>query len=436
MNQNTALDLYTTIREHVENPEVAALLTESEMVPISGTGSPVAPPTYAHDDGVKSKKPNFAISEDVPVPAKTDNGWYQSLEKDPHSGGIRRASQVIIDSIGAQAGGAESALIGNQKLGSLFPGIFVQGGDTPKRKDNQASPLSEQVQRALDTCVSTWNAAHRQADAWIKFAQTPDGKQVWEGGRLENGEELKETLLDASPENGELLYSLLPNSALYGYWLSSGTARRHKMPRSYSSQIVGYGAIPISVGSTMMNANGGASGTSAVSVIDNKLSVNQKGGKPSAVGFGPIPSPPAVRGFSCELILQRATISLANLRHIKFQSRDRQNAALSVLTLMGILGHLLANQDGFYRSGCALVVTDSRWGWRRQGNGALDLEELSIESIGQVEDALRIAIDRAAETGLEFRAPIRLTFSDAQRTLIADRIKAEESKQEIDGKDD
>lgn len=436
MNNNPGLDLYETIREHVENPQVAALLTESEMLPTGGPGSPIAPPTYAHVKGVDSKKPNFAVSADVPVPGKADNGWHQSLEKDPNDGRIRRATQVIIDSVGAQAGSAESALIENRTLGSQLPGIFVQGVDTPAEKATKASPQAEQILRALDVCVSTWNAAHRQADAWIKFAQTPDGKQVWEGGCLENGEELKEVILNASPENGELLYALAPNSALYGYWLSSGTARRHKMARSYSSQIVGYGATPIVVGSTMLNNNGGASSHSTASVVDNKLVANQKGGKPSSVGFGPIPSPPEVRGFSCELILQRATISLANLRHIRFQNQDRQTAALSVLTLMGILGHLLANQDGFYRSGCALVVTDSKWGWRWQGQGASNIEELSIDSVDQVEDALRIAIGKAAETGLEFREPIRLTFSAAQRTLIEDRIKAEESKQEIDGSDD
>lgn len=447
MTNSKGFTLYQNVLSHVSNPQVAALLAESELNPIAGRGAPFAPPTYALSDSKdtkkldpkEKKKPNFAVSQGVPIPTKNESGWFQDLRRNPETGELHRSAQVIVSSIGAESGNAETALINHPIFGKSLPGIFVCGtknSDRANKKSKAPSDLGEQIDQALSAEISTWTAAHRQADAWIKFAQTPDGKQVWEGGHLDDQESVKELIIAASPANGSLLYSLFPNSALFGYWLSSGTAIRHKMPRSYSSQIVGYGATPIVSASTMMDPNGGASSDSKVSIAGHRLVMDTKGEKPSKLGFGPVPSSPETRAFSCELILQRATISLANLRHISFQSIGQQNAAITALSLMGILGHQLANRDGFYRSSCALTTISSKWGWRYQGRGESEIEDLSLDDIETVEAALKIAIKAAQEQGLTFRDPIQLTYSTAQQELIRKRMEKEDNKLEFGDGDD
>ena len=450
MTQENSHEFFEYVKAQIADNNVAALVTESEMIPLAGPGSVIAPPTYApKEKGVKA--PTFALSHSTPVPQRDDTGWYQQTQRDPETASIRLAPQVIVDSVGSQSGRAEAALLDAGAPVPNPPGIFVGNPDegivdeeTPddavslgsKTSDipSDQSTLAAQQRVALANQISTWTTAHRQADAWIKFAQTPDGKQVWEGGALEDGTVVKDLIISANAANGDLLYSLFPNSAVYGYWLSSGTARRHRMPRAYSSQVVGYAATPVVIGSTMMDESGGASGSSQVTVKDHRLSTVKKGKKPSDVGFGPVPSSPEVRGFSCELILQRATISLAVLRQIRFENTQRAHAAQTVLTLMAMLGHALANQDGFYRSGCALVTTANKWGWRRYDQGGM-IEDFETPSTQTLKGALEIAIKEAADIGLEFRAPIQLVFSEAQETLIKERVANEDEKQGADKND-
>lgn len=439
MTAQSSTALYKAIRAHVRDSRTAALVTESVLIPVAGIGTPVSPPTYAgkEEDPVTGKKiPLFAVSDGVPVPQANNDGWYQDLESDPNESGIRRAAQVIIDSVGSQSGRAETALLASDALGTPAPGIFVKGtrieGDSEEVED--VSSLNAQTADALSHEISTWTAAHREADAWIKFAQTPDKKQVWEEGALNDGRVVKDIIISANPDRGEVLYSFFPNSAIYGYWLSSGTALRHRMPRSYSSQIVGYAAQGIKSAATMLDDTGGASGSSKVEVRQHRLVSGGKK-KPSDVGFGPVPGSPRVHAYSCELILQRATISLATLRRIRFQNSDVQEAALTVLVLMAMLGHVLANEDGFLRSGCALAVTETKWGWRLQGNPAGKLEELQVGDVGEVQEALNLAIQAAEKLDLRFEAPIELEFSDAQKSLIKDRVSAQDAKQGSDSDD-
>lgn len=440
MAKNAGQKLYDAVRTHVSNPRTAALLTETEFIPVGGVGTPIAPPTYASTSRNPADKgvPTFAVSDGIPMPEATEEGWYQSLQRNPDTGEVRRAPQVILDSVGSQSGRAETALLASGALGARPPGIFIAGNadeqeGTNVSEDNTESSasLSAQLQDAFANEISSWDAAHRQVDAWIKFAETPDGKQVWEGGKLSDGSILKDLIVTASPEQGDLLYSLFPNSAIYGYWLSSGTALRHRQPRAYSSQIVGYGASGVVSAATMLDESGGASSSSRVEVKNHKLSSGGKK-KPSDVGFGPVPGSPAVRAFSCELILQRATISLAPLRSLKFDDAERSEAAITVLVLLSMLGHALANEDGFLRSSCSLTPVSTKWGWREHGKAPSDIATLEVDSAGDVQDALDEALKVAGEVGLAFEEPIQLRFSGAQRTLIEERVGAQDSKQGAD----
>lgn len=430
---NVAEDFYREVRARVSDRRTVALVMESELIPVAGAGAPIVPPTYARQDK-SDKAPNFAVSQGVTVPQKDANGWYQDLQMNEHDTGLRRDAQVIVDSVGAQSGRAESALVGDEVF-QRPPGIFILGSQVEVDEDDQVtevSSLEAQMASAFRMQISTWLAAHRQADAWIKFAGTPDGKQVWEGGLLPDGRCVKDLIVAASPQNGELLYSLFPNAALFGYWLSSGTAQRHRLPRAYSSQIVGYAATPIKSAATMLDDMGGLSSSSRVHTKGHRLEVGGKA-KPAALGFGPVPAGDVeVRAFSCELILQRASISLAVLRQIKFASAQRQEAALAVLTLLGMLGNQLAAEDGFLRSGCALATQATKWGWREQGTAPGELRELAVPDVGTLRSAVRLAVEHAESLGLAFQEPIELEFSEAQKKLIAERVAAEDKKQGAD----
>lgn len=409
--------LYDSVRSAIEDLDTVALIAETEMEPISGLGTSIAPPTYA---GEPRETPTFAVSKNVAIPARAEgSAWHLEVERNKEAV-PRLAQRVVIDSIGAQAGRAETALWERQaELEIALPGFVVSGGDQPSTGDDFEA---HQVSNALDIEFSSWTVPHRHVGAEIRYAQTSDGKQVWQGGR--NGDiEPRALIASAGPRNGEVLYRNFPNSALFGFWLSSGVAARHRLPRAYSSEIVGYGAEEVKYGSTKFDALGNVIKDFRYTLdSDGALVPAQKGGKePSKYGFGQVPTSPYTRAFTCSLILQHSSISLPVLRSIKFGNDKQALAARTVLVLLGIIGNIMANQDLFLRSECALVAGKSRWGWRRSGQ--LDEPvELTVASLDEVIAALKKAINEAAKLGIEFAEPIYLSLSNVQRKMIEDVV--------------
>jgi CRISPR-associated protein Csb1 len=413
-------DLKKTVHQHVTDPETAGLVIETELTPLSGPNSVIAPPTYARESNDQRKAPNFAETAEAFVPVKDGEGWYREIRRNDQ--GPVLARRVLIDSVASQSGRAETALWETQEsLGLVLPGITVTGA-----YDGEPTTETElQIAATLATTISTWTAPHRQADAWIRFAQTPDGQQVWAGTEPDS---VRSLITSTSPASGERLYSNFPNSALFGYWLSSGTATRHKLPRAYSSEVVCYGALPVTTGTTKLDAAGGASEKSRVKVgADGALTVGSGTTKPSGAGFGQVPSHPITTGYIGGLILQQSSLSLTALRSLTFQDQQVKDAALTVLTLLGMMGHHLAGRDGFLRSSCSLVPLSERWGWMRRGE--LHPEPLAVGGFDELREALLEAIGDAEALGLSFAEPIRLQFSKAETTLIEERIKAEAAKQ-------
>ncbi|NMO01848.1 type I-U CRISPR-associated protein Cas7 [Gordonia sp. TBRC 11910] len=398
-------------------------MIETELIPLGGRNVAVAPPTYAGAERDRNKGPQFAETAQAFVPSKDGRGWYREIRRDGEDPVLAR--RVLIDSVASQSGRAESALWEIQEqLGLELPGITITGSYSGE----PASELERQTADALNTTISTWTAPHRQADAWIRFAETADGEQVWQ---QDVPDSVKRLITSTSAATGERLYSNFPNSALYGYWLSSGTASRHKLPRAYSSEIVGFGVRPVITGTTKLDAGGGASEKSKVKIgTDGKLSIGS-GNKPSSAGFGQVPSQPVTTGYLCELILQQASLSLTMLRSLTFQDQKVKDAALTVLTLLGMTGHHLAGQDGFLRSSCSLVPITDRWGWIRRGD--LHPEPLDVTGFDELRDALLEAIRDAEALGLSFAEPVQLRFSEAERDLIEERVRLESAKQSTEG---
>lgn len=416
-------ELKNAVHRRVTDPDTAGLVIETELTPLGGRGTAIAPPTYAREAGDKSKDPNFAETEHAFIPTKDSKGWYREIRYGDE--GPVLAKRVLIDSVASQSGRAEAALWDIQEaLGLVLPGITVTG-----EYDGEAtSDLERQTADALKATISTWTAPHRQADAWVRFAETEHGLQVWQE---DSPGSVKNLIISTSFAAGERLYCNFPNSALYGYWLSSGTAARHKLPRAYSSEIVGYGVHPVTTGTTKLDAAGGASDKSKVRIgADGRLVVGS-GSKPSNAMFGQIPRHPVTTGYVCELILQQTSLSLTVLRSLTFQDQNVKNAALTVLTLLGMLGHHLASRDGFLRSGCSLIALEERWGWMRRGQP--HPEPLTIGGFDELREALLNAVQDAEAIGLSFAEPIRLRFSEAEITLIRERVKTEGAKQTSDG---
>lgn len=416
-------ELKDAVHRHVIDPDTAGLVIETELTPLGGPSTAVAPPTYARETTDRSKDPNFAETENAFVPAKDSEGWHRAIRRGDE--GPVLARRVLIDSVASQSGRAETALWDIQEdLGLELPGITVTGA----YDGEPANEVERGIADALRTTISTWTAPHRQADAWVRFAETESGRQVWQEDAPDS---VKSLITSTSAATGERLYRNFPNSALYGYWLSSGTATRHRLPRAYSSEVVGYGAQPVTTGTTKLDAAGGASDKSKVKIGADRQLVTGSGGKPSSAGFGQVPSQPVTTGYVCDLILQQTSLSLAVLRSLTFRDQEVKDAALTVLTLLGMLGHRLAGRDGFLRSGCSLVAVEERWGWMRRGH--LHPEPLAVGEFDELKEALLEAIQDTEALGLAFAAPVRLRLSEAEITLIQERVTIESAKQTSDG---
>lgn len=424
--------LKTIVHSHVEDPNVSGLIAETEYQPLGGTTTPVSPPTYARENNDPSQAPHHAYTDAAFVPAATESGWYTGTQRTEDANrSPRQAPRVVLDSYASQSGRAESALWHAQdRMGVTLPGIVLDGRKAAESENDQST------KEALAQTVSSWEAAHRHTDGWFRFGSADGTTQVWQQdvGTSESPEaaNLKTLITAAGPHRGELLYRHFPNSSVFGFWLSSGVAARHKLPRAYSSEIVGYGALPVVAGATKLDPTGGASNTSRVLVGkgDRALSTataSTKGAfKPSKIGLGQVPNHPVARGYVCELILQQTTISLSVLRSLTYPTRDQELAATTVLTLLGIAGRYLSAENGFLRSGCALVPVTDRWGWRRRGSA--EPEPLEITDFQQIAEALREAVAEAAALGLPFAEPIELTFSAAEEQLIRERVSEESQK--------
>lgn len=419
------MSLFEQIKSHVADDTVSGLVIEVEYLPLNGPTSPVAPPTYAGDNQ-NDKTPRHALTEAAFVPQASDDGWHTDFQRTPDST-PRLAQRVVLNSYAAQSGRSETATWRQQeRLGVRLPAIIVDGNPAAR------TVKEPQLADALRHTFSTWDLAHRQNDAWIKFATAGDKTLVWQQEIVGIDNEtdpsrVKSLIAAASAERADLLYRYFPNSAIYGFWLSSGVAARHRLARAYSSEIVGFGAHPVASGATKLDPTGGALNTTGVTVgSDGSLTVKTTATqrtRPSLAGFGQVPAQSATHAFVCELILEQSSLSLQVLRSLRYPDRRQALAATTVLALLSLAGHALATEDGFLRSGCALVPIDERWGWRRRGTRSP--EPLPVADADEIAQALREAIAEAGQAGLSFADPITLTFSEPELEIIRQRVASD-----------
>lgn len=423
------MNLYDDVTGRLKNSRISALVIEEVMESVKGPLGAVSPPTYAGGDkGV----PYFASTDDAFIPTKAANGWYQALaEKD---GGPRLGKRVVINALAACADSAETGLYRNQERLSLrLPAIVVDANTVSEtrideavkkaKKSPQDATHAEQIRQALTFRFPSWELAHRTADSWLMFAQeSGSDEQVWATSGA-----VKNVLLNIGYGHGDNVYAHAPNAAIFGAWLSSGTARRQAVARAYSCEITGFGVTDAARGATKLDRTGGTTKSARkLTAGPNGVTLGDKGKEPSELGFGQVPNGPATRGFVCELILRQAALSLRALDRFVYEddaTLEKAFAAKRVYTLLAMAGHLLAQEDGFLRSECDLVSVEEHWGWRVHGTRAPEV--ITPPTLDEVREALAQAVSAAEVVGLRFAEPIELTLSDAQIGLIVDRVLEE-----------
>lgn len=361
--------------------DLAAITYVGDLIPTSGRGTPIAPPTYISPQ--KNGPAEFARAEKHPVPVSAAESDYFEFAKDPKTGALILSPAVVVNSLGAEATRIESAIIENEKLlGVKLPGIFLDhkkssdkllldiADKTIKNTKGKTQYTAELLAATLrDDLVqansSTWTTAHRHADTYIRHSVI-DGKQIWS----DPASDVYKIIASASANRADLLFRYFPNSALLGFWLSSVAPRRHKLARSLSSIITGYDAHDVTYGATKGDVLGGI--TNLALLTRNPATLELQEGKstndhkPSAVGLGQVPNTPTTKAFTCGSILRQSSISMTNLRHLVIPNdKNASYLVADVLAWLGIFGLLITEHEGFLRSGCDLVTARATSGFTR-----------------------------------------------------------------------
>lgn len=408
----TQHDLVDELAAAWDDPTVSALAIEHDLEPMAGFGTPVAAPTYNNAMGREPERP---VSPEAFLPAPDTAGWLSGVLRD-ETGRPVTAPAVVLDSVPAQAGRAETALWQfRQHLGGL-PGFLATA---PEDADPDVAGVA----------VSSWQASHRHADAWLRYAtDTAGGAPLWAQQHNAAG-----ALLAGlnSTDDASALFSYAPNSALFGFWMSTGVTRRHRQPRVYRSEIVGYGARPHYSGASKMDAVPSDKDTE-LSRAEFGMAAKKKQAdstRPSELGFGPVPGNAEVHGFVCERIAARAELSLAPLRAMRYGDDEhepaRRRAASVALLVLGLAGDTLSRQDTLLRSGCDLLPTSSRYGWRVQGQSQPQPVTLPPEAseLDWWSQQLTRALEGCQRHGLSFAEPVQLVLSPPQQQVITDAVQ-------------
>lgn len=412
----------------------AAITYVGDMVPTAGRGAPIAPPTYIRD----SEGSPFASSKAQPVP--TPESGYREFAKDPDSGALVLRPSVVVNSLGAEATRIETAIIENEELlGVELPGIFLdhektsdeklletatkalkpKKGEAPYDEQFLADMLRDDLRQAQ---ASTWVTSHRHADAYIRHSEI-GGKQIW----ADRSSEVYKIITTASAGRADLLFRYFPNSALFGFWLSSVAPRRHKLARSLSSVMTGYDAHDIAYGATKGDVLGGISSEAHLQLDKKTLELLDGKNPPSSYGLGPVPNAPTTKAFSCGSILRQSSVSLTNLRHLKVPGNSEASYLIAdVLAWLGIFGLLVTQEDNFLRSGCDLVTAQSTSGFKLI-TAAGTPEDWDIDLNAAI-SGFRAAYDRLPKE-LRFADRIYTEYTDAILHARAKTILGESKTQ-------
>lgn len=385
----------------------------TSYVPAEGHGASISPATYAGDE--KSGRPAGA--------AWTESTPMRTLDADGNITLGASKPSVIIDSQASQTTRAENALWELRDELSL-PGIVVSEPETDVLKDVfeaafaralKAGKISANYDKEALMCdyltrlnfkadnISSWTLPHRHIDGLIRIATTDSSgntsKEVWK----EKGE-LYHRMISASPQQLKTLMTLSPNSLLYGFWLASGAPLLHKVARSYSYIISGYGANKVSYGSTKMSTLPTDASLRYVENKEGDLVEGNSGKRASEMLLGSVPSF-STKNVTAESILGSGAITSgalwANVNKDSSVGMEQKEAAFDALMHLGILGSMATLQQWDLRSGTSLIPERTFFTEiTPQGQKSLDFgtfDEFKSETLSAIQRAQELEIFGTAE---------------------------------------
>lgn len=339
----------------------------TSYTPAEGPGARISPATYAEDRS-QGHPAGPAFSESTPIRYLDDEGNI-TLGED--------AMSVVIDSRQSQTMRSENALWDLRDELDIS-GIVIREGDESIIKNEVEKKLkSKKMDKSFsvddiydhfkehlhlyDDYLSSWTVAHRHVDGNIRLASVdPEGKnEMW---RSKNMSGLYGRISRAHTGNIKELLTLSPNTALYGFWLSSGALTRHRESRNFSYEINAYDVHKVHYGATKISSLPTSSQHQYKRDADDVFREVKKGSKPSELLLGSVPA------FSTSTITARNILGTGSLlagslwsslgkdHHI---TREQREAAFDALMSLGMLGASLAADEWTLRAGCTLVPEKS-----------------------------------------------------------------------------
>lgn len=377
----------------------AAFRCITEYQPAGGVGDKVFPPTY-------------------------EGGKYATEKRVVADGEV--VDCVLLDSVQSQANRMELALLEACRGGRItLPLVTVRFDD-------------DRLQKKFT--VSSLEAPHRVADAILRdslldgviFRKSAKGKML--------------DTVDVKNATG--LFGLNPTALVFGLWDSTGPrgGLGAKFQRALVSEIVGYQAqdgvktgsridpaqIMLGAGPVYERAEKGAGApdwtlaASLASKEKNQPKKLGKDGKPSESNHGNVTPSITDGGFTLSHAKQTTVLSLTTLRRLRFplnggpdSSPEADQAARTVLAALGLLGAVLAREEGAdLRSRCQLFPTQT-FTWELLENpGETEHQQFTLtgdEAVALFNAAVAVAI--AAK--LPWEGEIPLTPSDDLIQLVA-----------------
>lgn len=351
----------------------AAIRIHATYQPQAGAKAKVFPPTYLPDGETK----------------------YHFEERWGDDG--ETVSVVVLDSIQSQANRCERALDREaDRLG--LPRLLLRAA------------LKER-----DVEISVLEAPHRSRDAYFIDSQI-DGTpfDATEIGRALNS-------VTAKDATAALRYA--PYDLVYGVWDSHRNRRvPTKFPRSYSSEMLGWEAVPGKRAATKgdpLNLPG------TQGVVRSEWRPNDEGGKKKPVlnelGHGMIPGQPSgeAGGVSVRKITRAGVLSLTALAALKFpvSSGDANAAGRVALAALALAADRLAFAGAglHLRSGADLVRVSDTLSWVRAGTEPEPFELTREAAL----DMLERARQRLADAGVEWSGdPVVVEPSEKLREVM------------------
>jgi CRISPR-associated protein Csb1 len=354
----------------------AAIRVHAEYGPLAGAAAKVFPATYLPSDGTRYHIEDRWGDGDQPVKV------------------------VLLDSFQSQANRAEAALRSlAEEIG--LPQLVME------------TVIGDRTVR-----VSSLDAPHRSRDAYF-LDSVQDGTPFDET-------EIGKALESVSAEDATAALRYAPYDLVYGVWDSHrGKRIATKFPRSYSSEMVGWGVILGRRAATKgdpLNLPGQSKVPIAEWRPGTETGQRKKGeSKLNELGHGMIPGEPeeATGGASVRSITRDAVLSLTGLAKIRFpvEDGDATMPGRTALAALALLGDRVAfSGAGLHlRSGCDLVLLSERVEWVRRGG---ETEAFDLSAADALE-GLVAARDRLREAGVVWSGePVILRPSQRLRKII------------------